>query len=332
MKGLTLLLLLAISTSALFAGGDEKKDTVRALVVSTGSFESKLQVNRLNGNQIIQLIDSLLSLDEIPVGLVNEINEYAANKMLKEDIYISLTGFYDSSIYPSQSMYKKWDTYNLYPYNELLRKNDNEVKLIIKDDKNFCHFVPPIKGLITSYFGWRDGKSHNGLDIDLQVWDPVVASFDGMVRVARYHPGYGRVVIIRHYNGLETLYAHLHRLKVKPGEIVEAGQVVGLGGSSGKSTGSHLHFELRFKGKALNPKHIIDFNNNCLISDSIKLVKTKWSYQPVPLGITYHTVKKGDYLYKIANQYGISITRLCQYNGIRRNSLLRVGQKLRVGS
>lgn len=314
----------------LFAGGGDKKDTVQALVVSVQK-DDPFELDSMSGKDIINLIDSLLDLDAVPANLAKEINAYAEEKLLKHDFYISLTGFYDSSIYPSNSLYQKWDTYNLYPYRESLREKDEEVKLIIADSINYCNFVPPIKGLITSNFGWRDGRNHNGMDIDLQVWDPVKASFDGMVRISRYHPGYGRVVVIRHYNGLETLYAHLHRLKVKPGDVVEAGQVIGLGGSSGRSTGSHLHFEVRFKGKALNPRHLIDFNNNCLVSDSIKLVKTKWSYTAVPLGIDYHTVERGEHLYGIAKKYGTTITNLCQMNGIRRNRPLRVGQKLRIG-
>lgn len=315
----------------LFAGGGERKDTVQALVVSAKKQQS-IDVSSLNGSQIVSLIDSLLDLDAVPTDLIKDINQYAEAKLLKHDFYVSLTGFYDSSIYPSNSLYQNWDTYNLYPYPEALRKDDEEVHLIIADSLNYCEFVPPIKGQITSNFGWRDGRAHNGMDIDLQVWDPVRASFDGMVRISRYHPGYGSVVVIRHYNGLETLYAHLHRLKVSPGEVVEAGQIIGLGGSSGRSTGSHLHFEVRFKGKALNPRHLIDFNNNCLISDSIKLLKTKWSYTAIPLGIDYHTVKSGEHLYGIAKKYGTTITDLCMLNGIRRNKPLQVGQKLRVGS
>ena len=332
-SGIFLLFFSLVFHLAAFAGGDEsKKDTVQALVVSTVEKNSSVDLSDLNGNEIISLIDSLLDLDAIPAELVKEINDYAESKLLKHDFYVSLTGFYDESIYPSQSMYKSWDTYNLYPYQEALRKDDDEVKLIIQDSINFCNFIPPIKGLITSNFGWREGRNHNGMDIDLQVWDPVKASFDGMVRISRHHPGYGRVVVIRHYNGLETLYAHLHRLKVKPGDIVEAGDVVGLGGSSGRSTGSHLHYEVRFKGKPLNPRSLIDFNNNCLISDSLLLIKTKWSYTPIPLGVEYHTVKRGDNLYEIARKYGTSISNLCQMNGIHRNRILRVGQKLRVGS
>lgn len=326
-----------LSFQTLFArsGGEEeasKKDTVQALVISKSTTTAGIDIGAMSGSEIIGLIDSLLDLDAVPVSLVKEINNYAESRLLKHDYYVSLTGFYDTSIYPSNSMYQKWDTYNLYPYTEALRKEDEAVNLIIRDSINYCDFFPPIKGLITSNFGWRDGRNHNGMDIDLQVWDPVHTAFDGMVRISRYHPGYGRVVIVRHYNGLETLYAHLHRLKVKPGDVVEAGQVIGLGGSSGRSTGSHLHFEVRFKGKPLNPRTIIDFNNNCLVSDSIQLVKNRWSYQVVPLGVEYHVVKPGEHLYGIAKKYGTTIGNLCLMNGIPRNRPLRVGQKIRVGS
>lgn len=336
MRNIVFFVALLFNAQLLFShdGGEKdeiKKDTVQALVVTKSEKSTSIDISAMSGSEIIGLIDSLLDLDAVPVSLVKEINNYAESRLLKHDYYVSLTGFYDSSVYPSNSMYKKWDTYNLYPYPEALRKEDDEINLVIRDSANFCDFVPPIKGLITSNFGWRDGRNHNGMDIDLQVWDPVHAAFDGMVRIARHHPGYGRVVIVRHYNGLETLYAHLHRLKVQPGDVVEAGQLVGLGGSSGRSTGSHLHFEVRFKGKPLNPRTIIDFNNNRLVSDSIQLVKTQWSYQVVPLGVKYHQVKAGEHLYGIARKYGTTVNKLCLMNGIPRNRPIKVGQKIRVG-
>ena len=303
---------------------------VPAIVVTSENDSDEQNFNHLNGEQIIELIDSLLELDSVSDRMIQTLSDYAENKRLKEDIFVSLTGFYDSSIYPSHSMYDKWDTYQLF--NDVTSDlNEGESRLLtLEDTSNECRFYNPFKGLITSNFGWRDGRSHNGIDIDLQVWDPVVAAFDGMVRVARNHPGYGRVVIIRHYNGLETLYAHFHRLKVKPGDIVEAGQVIGLGGSSGRSTGSHLHFEVRFKGKPINPRSIIDFNNNNLKSSSINLIKTKYSYAAVPEGVYFHKVVRGESLFKIASIYGTTIDNLCSLNGIRRNKPLKVGQKLMV--
>ena len=138
------------------------------------------------------------------------------------------------------------------------------------------------------------------------------------------------MVVVRHYNGLETYYAHLHRFKVKTGDVVEAGDVIGLGGSSGRSTGSHLHYEIRYKGIPLDPGQIIAFKEKQLVSDVIVLNKTKWSYGIIPKGVTFHLVKSGDYLHKIAKQYGQSVDVLCELNGIKRNTMLKVGQKLRV--
>jgi len=306
------------------------KDTVSALVIATNNPMFQ-KFSHLTGNQIIDIIDSLLNLDEIPVGLIKEIAGYAESKMIEKDFYISLTNYYDESEIPSNSMYKKWDNKAMFSYNESICEDDTSTLLTLTDEKHFCDYVAPLKNpVITSNFGWRKGKAHTGIDLDLQVWDPVAAAFDGMVRVAYYHPAYGRVVVIRHYNGLETLYAHLHRFKVKAGDIVEAGQIIGLGGSSGHSTGSYLHFEIRFKGIPLNPKHIISFKENRLIGDSVLMVKNKWDYSALPVGVKYHTIKYGDFMYKIAKRYGISVNELCDLNGMKRNSLLVVGRKLRI--
>jgi len=308
----------------------QKKDTIAAIVVSPSNpFYNNIA--NLTGKEIVSTIDSLLDLDQVPQELVKEINDYAEERLLKHDFYISLTNYYENSEIPSASTYGKWDTKNILPYGEDIFKNDTSLFLTLADPKNNCDFVAPIQDpVITSNFGWRKGKNHNGIDLDLEVWDPVAAAFDGMVRIALHHPGYGRVVIIRHYNGLETLYAHLHRFKVKAGDIVQAGQVIGLGGSSGRSSGSHLHFEVRYKGKPLNPRHLISFKKNALISNSLKLVKRKWSYAVLPTNVKYHTIQRGDFMYKIANRYGITVNQLCEINGIKRNKTLLVGKKLRI--
>lgn len=311
-------------------GSYGNKDTLTALVI-TPKNPFYNDISELSGSQILSLIDSVLDLDSVPFDLLKEINEYAENRLLTHDYYISLTNYYDNSEIPSNSTYEKWDTKNIYPYTEALSKHDTSVLLTLTDTIHNCNFASPLQDpVITSNFGWRNGKNHHGIDLDLQVWDPVVASFDGMVRIALHHPGYGRVIVIRHYNGLETLYAHLHRFKVKTGDIVEAGQVIGLGGNSGQSTGSHLHYEVRFKGKPLNPKHLVSFKQNKLISDSIQLIKQKWNYITIPVGTEYHTIQRGDFLQKIANRYGLTVNQLCEINGIKRNKVLILGRKLRI--
>jgi len=328
-----IILFICLSFSSNGKNNDEethKKDTVAALVITPSNPLYK-NIANLSGVQIVSMIDSLLEQDNIPTDIIKGINKYAESRLLKHDFYISLTNYYENSAIPSSSTYGKWDTRNISPYNEAITKNDTSLILTLTDTKNNCNFVSPLQNpKVTSNFGWRDGRNHSGIDLDLQVWDPVVASFDGMVRIALYHPGYGRVVVIRHYNGLETLYAHLHRFKVKAGDIVEAGQVIGLGGSSGRSTGSHLHYEVRYKGKSLNPKHLISFKKNELISDSLQLIKQKWNYTALPIGIEYHTIQRGDFMYKIANRYGMTVNELCEINGCRRNKLLIVGRKIRV--
>src|SRR6185436_10574564 len=171
---------------------------------------------------------------------------------------------------------------------------------------------------------------HNGVDIDLEVWDTVRTAFPGIVRFAGTYGGFGRLVVVRHFNGLETFYAHLHRIKVKPGDEVDGGDLVGLGGSSGHSTGSHLHFEVRFKGVPIDPGKLIDLEDGLLWSDRLVLNRTRYNYAAYPMGTRFHTVEKGEHLYAIAERYGASIDDLCELNGITRRTRLRAGQQLLV--
>jgi len=331
-KAALLLIILSSFTTNLLATSDIKGDNEKAdsLVVTTVPEDSSSGESRafqsmdfMSKSEVYVMIDSLLDLDEIPKELIREIQLVVRSKYarINEAQAAALV-----KTYPASQYYGKWDTYNTHPYPEALSRNDVSVELVLTKPGEL--YVPPVVGVITSNFG--DGRNHSGMDIDLEVWDTVVSAFDGVVRIARKHGGYGRVVVVRHYNGLETLYAHLHRIKVVIGQKIKAGELVGLGGSSGYSSGSHLHFEARFKGKPLNPRNFIDYRNNVLVNDTVILNKTKWSYSVVPKGLKYHRVNKGEFLYLISKQYGISINRLCELNGIRRNSILRVGQKLRI--
>jgi murein DD-endopeptidase MepM/ murein hydrolase activator NlpD len=288
-----------------------------------------LKIKSMQFEDIYETIDSLFDLEKVPFALINELNKYIADHQNNSESFDN--EIIDTSQYPADYYYQDWNTITPNPYNsQKLSSTDSVVQLQLIGTTQSPKFVMPINDVLTSKYGWRDGRMHKGIDIDLQVWDTVVSAFSGMVRVARTYSGYGRVIVIRHFNGLETLYAHLHRIKVKPGQIVQAGDLIGLGGSSGHSTGSHLHWEVRFKGAPINPLNFIDYAGQELINPILVLRKTKHGFAGYPKGSVFYTVRNGDYLYKIAAQYGTTVTKLCKLNGILRNSRLSVGQKLRI--
>ncbi|MBR0331961.1 MAG: peptidoglycan DD-metalloendopeptidase family protein, partial [Alistipes sp.] len=163
--------------------------------------------------------------------------------------------------------------------------------------------------------------------------------------------GYGNLVIIRHDNGLETYYGHLSEISVKPNEWVTAGQVIGKGGNTGRSTGSHLHFEMRYKGQTFDPERLIDFSTGTLRRETFLLKRTYFSpysrftqdfeeeiqsdeedkrIAAEAAAIKYHVVKRGDTLGRIAINNHTTVTKLCQLNGIKKTSVLRIGQRIRV--
>ena len=143
--------------------------------------------------------------------------------------------------------------------------------LLIRDSSEFCF---PVRSRKTSNYGWRWNRGHHGVDIGLHTGDPVMAAFSGTVRVAGRMGGYGNCVLVRHANGLETLYGHLSKINVKPKQVVTAGEVIGLGGSTGNSTGPHLHFECRFMYQTFDPEWILDFDNFTLRTRRLHLDKT----------------------------------------------------------
>lgn len=295
--------------------------------------EAYIYLRSKDEDQLVQMVDSLFELDTIPYAYIDQINMYIASRSEQNvDPYASIMIPYEEPTCATHSIYGDWNTKKPDAYDPDLSTGDSTLALLLCDPSQNCNYHTPFKGVMTSKFGWRDGRNHNGVDIDLEVWDPVHSAFSGVVRFAGYYGGWGRLVVVRHYNGLETYYAHLHRFKVTSGDVVEAGDVVGLGGSSGHSTGSHLHFEIRFKGIPLNPSNILSFKEDRPISDTLVLKKTRWSYAAIPMGTQFHKVEKGDYLHKIAEAYGTSISEICDLNSISRRSVLRVGQRLRVSS
>ena len=245
-----------------------------------------------------------------------------------------------------------WITEQVHSYNDIALKDlPEEVVLTLVD--SIHGFCIPHPGYVTSRFKFRKKRPHKGVDIGLNKGDAIYAAFDGVVRAAlptHMTGGYGNVLVIRHLNGLETYYGHLSSYIVESGDIVRSGELIGYGGSTGRSTGPHLHFETRYMGQAFDPERIFDFDRGTLRGETFILKKHYFSInshqgmtdqqsvsaskkKPVDASggsAKYYTVKKGDTLSRIAKRNNTTVKKLCQLNGIRESKVLRVGQRLRV--
>jgi len=243
---------------------------------------------------------------------------------------------------------QRWDNNVCYTSkgNDLTRLRDT-IWLCVQDSihTNYC---PPIKGIVTSRYGYRNGKHHNGIDLDLETGDTVKACWSGKVRYAKFNDGgFGNLVIIRHYNGLETFYAHLSKLLVVPNQDVVAGEPIGLGGNTGHSFGAHLHFEVRLYDAPINPEEVIDFkkmvtkDENLLVHGGLFRKGVKPEVHPkdnerpqvtpaVAQNKVYYKVRSGDTLSEIAARNKTTVSKICQLNGIKPSTTLQIGRSLRV--
>lgn len=220
---------------------------------------------------------------------------------------------------------------------------------VIHDSNEFCF---PVKNIITSPYGWRTRweRPHRGVDILLNTGDPVRACFPGVVRIARPMGGYGNLVVIRHNNGLETCYGHLSKINVKPRQIVDAGDTIGLGGNTGRSTGPHLHFEVRFQYEPFDPEWLLDFKTYTLRTRKLHLDKTYFGISrpkdkktPIfkadrsiikerptnnPPKERYHVVNQGETLELIAIMHRTTVEEIKELNPKLKKA--KVGMKIRV--
>ena len=237
---------------------------------------------------------------------------------------------------PAFGLYPDWNNQYAHHYDVELPE---EYKI---DLRHFCMPTPSTR--ITSNYGYRAsfGRQHKGLDIKVYIGDTIRAAFSGKVRIVNYERrGYGKYIVIRHPNGLETIYGHLSKHLVKENQIVHAGEPIGLGGNTGRSTGSHLHFETRFLGQAINPAEMFDFVAQDVTGDyyifrsgkskAAEVAKSSTT-RPKPTAkprTKVHRVKSGESLSVIAKKCGTTISNLCKLNGITRKTILRPGQILK---
>lgn len=256
---------------------------------------------------------------------------------------------FDPNAIPADDIYGgMWINQNVNVYGSL--KNAPDTFIV-----NLENFTMPASGHMTSNFGRRGSRRyHYGIDIKAQTGDTIYAAFDGKIRVKQFERrGYGYYLVIRHVNGLETVYGHLSKFLVDENDFVRSGEPIGLAGNTGRSFGSHLHFETRFLGKPINPNFIIDFQNkvphrdeylvtnssyNKTSRSSTVTVSSTTAYKEatsstnkyVSGDVKYHRIKQGDTLGAIARKYGMSISELCEINSITSRTVLRVGKSLRI--
>lgn len=255
---------------------------------------------------------------------------------------------------PSVDLYANWDNKYAHRATELPETYKIDLR----------HFtMPTTSRVITSNFGSRWGRQHKGLDIKVYIGDTIRAAFSGKVRIVRYEAGgYGKYIVIRHNNGLETIYGHLSKQLVEENQEVRSGEVIGLGGNTGRSTGSHLHFETRLCGVALNPALMFDFRAQDVTGDYYAFNKETYDNESTNATrlrgkqdsstyastnssddyatnkrttsgltdqISYHKVKKGETLERIAKKRGVTVEQICKLNHITKTMRLRPGQILR---
>ena len=223
---------------------------------------------------------------------------------------------------------ENWSSTKLYPYKKIdLSIMEDTLIFRFKTSSFYC---TPTDHLYSA-FGPRRGRQHKGIDTDLNIGDTLRTVFDGKIRYANYVSGFGNLVIIRHYNGLETYYAHQSKILVEPGDLLSAGDVIGLGGETGNALGPHLHFEIRYMDNAFDPEKVIDLENQCLKVTELQLTKKDFEWKKQWRERKYHKVKSGNTLGYIAITHNTSVKKILKINkGLKSTSILQIGQKIRV--
>lgn len=305
--------------------------------ILVSAVEAKIKEDKGTPKQIVHIKKMDKRVSELMADRVN----IRKNMELKELATLSEIEMEEKEnlMFPADELYgSNWENRWVDPFRGTAKVNFPDSFAI-----DCSSFVYPIAidsmARITSKYGPRRRRMHKGIDLKVLKGDTIRAAFNGKVRIKAFERrGYGYYVVLRHPNGLETIYGHLSKILVEENQIVRAGETIGLGGNTGRSTGSHLHFETRFLGQAINPAEIIDFENGVPHQDTYVFHNIKINgrrsniYTSSSDRMVYHRVKSGDTLGKIARIYGTSVNELCRLNGQKSTSVLRIGQSIRCSA
>lgn len=278
---------------------------------------------------------SILNEDTTTLDLGEQQIVEMSDEVLIDSTWIKVAGYYAI-----------WDTHNINPYRKDGRniKDTLHVHLVDKAKQRLAK-MPLATTPMTSDFGFRGYRWHYGTDLDLDMGDTVFAAFDGVIRISKWDGGgYGNYLVVRHYNGLETLYGHLARPLVHVGQFVKSGQAIGMGGSTGRSSGPHLHYEVRYEGNPIDPEHIYDFPDYKLKKEDFVITSALFNYYNSALkykksprsrvagvrSVAYHKVRSGDTISEIARKYHVPASQIMRLNKITGRTVLKLGRSLRI--
>ncbi|MDF1697923.1 MAG: M23 family metallopeptidase [Saprospiraceae bacterium] len=279
-------------------------------------------------------------------GKVSYRNE-TTGEIISQSKYIELCES-DMKSHADHTHHDYWDCERINPYKDVVLPTPFNISF------DQTTFTPPVDHdmVITSRFGRRRRGPHRGIDIDLVTGDFVRSILPGKVRFVGYSRGHGKTVVVRHANEIETVYAHLSAYTVRVNDKLTEGQIIGFGGNTGNSRGSHLHLEVRYKGVCIHPEYVFNFDGSNTIVGEDLWVTNGWksprlhsSYRKSKVkGLTtedeavafqanepkYHKVKRGDTLSEIARSYSLRLSEICSLNSISRSSILRIGQMIQI--
>lgn len=332
---LTALAFMAGALSVTYAINPVRIDTVRTQLVVPRPALEPLKSLVTSPTDAIDTLDTANEHIKVVLHADNTWHYY------KTPSFQQVSGVYDSN----------WDDNSTNPYGIEQKDLPDEWAIWLVDSLDQYHC--PFQGSVyhRGKFGVRRGRRHQGVDIPLKTGDPIYATFTGKVRVSKYWGAFGNLVVIRHDNGLETFYAHLSKRNVEVGDWVNAGDVIGLGGSTGRSTGPHLHFETRHNGFAFDPQWLIDFEKGTLrhrlfvlkkkyfniysnyeqdFEDELKNEEDDKKEDAEREAMRWYTIKSGDTLGRIAINNGTTVNAICKLNGIKPTTTLKIGRKIRV--
>ena len=332
---LTALAFMAGTLSVAYAVNPVRIDTVRTQLIVPRPALEPLKSLVTSPTDAIDTLDTANEHIKVVLHADNTWHYY------KTPSFQQVSGVYDSN----------WDDNSTNPYGIEQKDLPDEWTIWLVDslDQYHCPFQGDVHP--RGKFGPRRGRRHQGVDIPLKTGDPVYATFTGRVRISKYMGGFGNLIVIRHVNGIETFHGHLSKRNVEVGDWVNAGDVIGLGGSTGRSTGPHLHFETRYNGFAFDPQWLIDFETGELrhrlfilkkkyfniysnyeqdFEDEWKNEEDDKREEAERAAMRWHTVKSGDTLGRIAINNGTTVSAICKLNGITPKTVLKIGRRLRV--